>query len=432
MTILRSLFLLFIPIVASCQLENRNPEIISKVRLLDEFVERFNDINSTFRTQFLEEFGVPCTLSHHQMVMSLFNTENHNIMKYDKEKFADFVCDSSSKYPLCMNDTNWYAETKANFLFKDNTSIHSTLYFQVNLAKENGSYWMISNITPPPLHYYESQDSSDCYHKEDSSNYIPPISNSTNFLWLKSLLIPHFCPEYFFEKKLLATKYGRVFANSIRDGKLKFQFIDTVIYHYTYLDTWAIDIRYFLRNGFNSGWLIDNIQHVNHTSVPNSILHNKAIKAVTRDDSLAIVDQSLYLLMKYKIYSNNLINEYMLGKAKKIKIVDTTLFVNDCKIEDNIYNNSDKKKLTVNDYFRVFSSRFYISDRDVLNIDKVELTDMYVGGDSIIARVRYCESYPSEFNKQLSPYKWWVAEISFHTNGKNLTGRISNIRSDHQ
>jgi len=92
--------------------------------------------------------------------------------------------------------------------------------------------------------------------------FIPPTSNETDFMNLRRALedtdhLSAYARNDFKPDRLT------LFFSLIRSGDLKFEYVETVIYHVIDIPGWYLKIKDFNRNELNSGWLITDVSRNN-------------------------------------------------------------------------------------------------------------------------------------------------------------------------
>jgi hypothetical protein len=432
---------LFLPILAFCQgqpmRQIKDYYYLYRVKQIDEFTERFNDISTTVRKQHFEEFKRKNQLSHKQMVESLFNKQNSKISLSAIDSFSDFVCDSSLTHPLSLEDTSWYAEAKAKFIYK-NKKMLLTLFFHVN-RYNNGTFWMIAGIKgliPPTDIVYNRLD---CAQPNDTAHYIPLSSSSTCFVYLKKILTQKICPDYYIEPKLLISESGQNFVNSILNGKLKFEYIDTIKYHYIYLNKLEFDVEFFSRDDFNSGWLINDLKLLdnerNNKNLRNYLAFDTS-SLISKKDSDIILIKIKSISDDYKFLSKKYIQFFMQDDRETSLEIDTTIFMKNCIIEDSLGSRGKKNAYKVIDYFRSIADLFYRSENNnyPIEIGNWKLIAIRPKNGTLITYVKFSEKFLGEIrenNEMLKPgkVKNRIAEIVFSRYENTLSGRISRIFS---
>lgn len=169
-----------------------------------------------------------------------------------------FIADvTNKKHPFYLNfhDKNWYAEVSATF---DNDGQSMTLILFLTVEKEGlGSKWIISNVYDTELHRLFPPENEAGHMKY----FLHPQSHEIDFMNLNKALDDPKHIEYY-----AATNYHpdylTLFFYLVKTGKLKFEHINSVKFHFLQIPHWYFELSYFNRNTSNSGWLISYLKYV--------------------------------------------------------------------------------------------------------------------------------------------------------------------------
>ena len=151
-----------------------------EVKLIDEFIERFNDEpNSYIRRQSRNLYGTDTFITRRQLIKSLFNKKQQ--WGQEVNLFTSAVTDTTDPLYLSFTDSNWYVLAQCVFLHNDKR-ISLPLVMHITTV-DGGSKWMIAGIgnasvfdttLPPGL------PTEDYY--TTTGDYIPTSSHGTNFV----------------------------------------------------------------------------------------------------------------------------------------------------------------------------------------------------------------------------------------------------------
>jgi hypothetical protein len=230
-----------------------------EVKLIEEFIERFNDNSSSYiRQQCRSMFGTDSMITRNKVLKSLVNKID---CRGDTAQFFRQVADPAHPHFLSFTDSTWYAETQCTFLYnKKLVKIPITLHMK---TVNGGSEWMIagigksdifnSKIAVPPIPVTKGSRTPD---------YIPTSSYGTNFVVFSYVLSSKMVPSDYFDGPLLATPRAQQFIALIKQHKLTFKYAKNIKYHFYQVDQWVFTVEQFKRKDTNSGWLISNLQKV--------------------------------------------------------------------------------------------------------------------------------------------------------------------------
>jgi len=237
---------------------------LREIKVIDEFIERFNDDPSSFIRREYKKQNKPYDLSRKEILVSLFNLENAQWSTNSSlgEFFRD-ASDSVNPPHLSFADTNWYSEAKCTFLF-NGKKIEIPLILQVQIAKNQGSKWMIAGVgdnlafngqaaTVPGLSEYQPKL---------VNKFIATSSYATNFSELANTFADKKNILDYFTAELLATERGRKFVNMILQNKIEFKHASDIKFYFYQIPNWVFEVEEFDRKSLNSGWLINDIKKV--------------------------------------------------------------------------------------------------------------------------------------------------------------------------
>jgi hypothetical protein len=231
---------------------------IHEVKLIDEFIERFNgDPSTSLKREYADKKQY--TMTRSRMLVSLFDLQNTSFTDKDSS-LRDFfrqVLNTEHPVTISFNDTNWYAAAQGIFLYNGQI-VEQPLILHIKNHGDDWSKWMIAGIgnrSPSK----EPMPAVTISSKGTTLSYISTSAYATNFVELHYILTRNIVPENFFDDNLLASPRGRQFINSVKDGDLKFLYVKRTTFHFFQVKGWAFTVDEFKRKSLNSGWLISGI-----------------------------------------------------------------------------------------------------------------------------------------------------------------------------
>lgn len=276
------LLLAFISLPGSSQVVSSLPQYKSdksyflyEVKLIDEFIERFNDVpNSYIRRQSRILYGTDTFITRRQLVKSLFNKQQQ--WGQEVNLFTNTVTDTTDPQYLSFTDSNWYVLAQCVFLYNDKRIMLPLVMHIVTI--DGGSKWMIAGIgkssifdttLPPAL------PSEDYY--TTTGDYIPTSSYGTNFVTLTQLLTKSMHPADYLEPYLMATARGHQFVELVQQEKLRFKHVSQMSFHFFTIPGWVFSVAHYKRKEDNRGWLINSLQQADNNAA--SEWRNKLLTA---------------------------------------------------------------------------------------------------------------------------------------------------------
>ncbi len=169
-----------------------------------------------------------------------------------------FIADVTNReHPVFLNflDKNWYAEVSASF-DNDGKPVNLILFLTVEKAGL-GSKWIISNVYDTQLHSLFPVENEAGHMKY----FLHPQSHELDFMNLNKAFDDPKHIEYYASTDY-HPDYLTLFFYLMKTGKLKFEHIDSVKFHFLQIPHWYFELSFFNRNTSNSGWLISNLEYV--------------------------------------------------------------------------------------------------------------------------------------------------------------------------
>lgn len=229
-------------------------ELQLKVKLIDEFFQRFN-----FETDY---YGNPVnelpdsvrnnpTTRRNTLVsllnLSKFQTENENLDSISSE-FVDYVIQHDCH--INYADTTWYAEAESSLLI--GAKKHPlTLFLRTENVRDVIYKWVIFDV--------ESSIFTSLTYSIDSTKTILPGAHGSSFMTVpKSINLNAKTVKSFFNKNYKPCPLT-VFDYLISNGSAKVQNVTKVKYHFKVDDYEFTVERFEKEKTYNKGWLISNI-----------------------------------------------------------------------------------------------------------------------------------------------------------------------------
>jgi hypothetical protein len=241
-----------------------------RVKQFSEFIDRFN-----YQKDFLDRDIGPAfskKISREQYIGLLFNSASDGILPENNipdtlaSDFIRVVCNDSlfiDRYSELV-----FAELKCRF-----TRNGETLYLSLLARQEvdHGLKWSFVSVHPELSGGDESagKDRNDNIPvtQKEQPDYIPPLSNETNFIILKKILTSknnlgiytakHHNPERIHE-----------FYHAVNTGVLKFNYVESITYYLFDIPGWMMIVNNYHRDTVNSGWLISALERMEGDSYP--------------------------------------------------------------------------------------------------------------------------------------------------------------------
>lgn len=195
----------------------------------------------------------------------LFDMQNPRTSGKLQKYFIDDV--TNPQHPVFLNflDKNWYAEVSATF--KDDKDNDVNLILFLTVEKEGlGSKWIISNVYDTDLKALFPRETEAGHMKY----FLHPQSHEIDFMNLNKALDDPEHIEYY-----AATNYHpdylTLFFYLMKTGKLHFEQLNSVKFHFLQIKNWYFELKYFNRDSENSGWLISDLKYLSDKEKANII-----------------------------------------------------------------------------------------------------------------------------------------------------------------
>jgi len=261
------IIVLFFFLIGSLYAQFNNPvnhEFNYKVKLLDEFIERFNFDTSGFLVVEMRKQGLSTT--RNKMMESLFNQEQNWDSSLIK-RFINSVLYATPPVLLNENDADWYAEVNSKFELKSKM-IDVFLLLKPDFDSENFARWRITGIVSDSLFKPRSGKDTDTVRKSEwtslDGSFIRPMSHEINFIDFFRVFKPGNQWD-----EIAGTSYEldklTCFFSLIDAGALTYIQNDKIKFHFLQIPGWYFCIEYFHRTDINSGWLISDLRPFTET-----------------------------------------------------------------------------------------------------------------------------------------------------------------------
>ena len=259
--------LLLVSFIAMAQAQiNTHPSrnFVFKVKLIEEFLERFNLEEDAFL--FEEMKGGAFETTHQKILLSLLNHQQ-DWDTTNVSRFINEVANSGQDARLSFFDEEWFAEVNAKFLLQgDPIEVNLVLKYESN--HEGRTQWSLIGVNSPAIFKEKPKDISDSTETTNSidinkiiqldGGFIRPASHSINFIDFFRVFKPGNNWDNITPTEILIDRLSYFFA-LIDFEVLQFIQNNNIAFHFLQIDNWIFQVEYFNRDDANSGWLISNL-----------------------------------------------------------------------------------------------------------------------------------------------------------------------------
>jgi hypothetical protein len=185
----------------------------------------------------------------------LFDFSNQGLNKEQVVQFSKEVLEKN--IVLDFHGGNWFSEVHATFTMNGKDQ-PVTLFMQ--LEKHHlGKRWVISKVFADMFEPYFERDTLKV------GQFLHPLSHELAFMNMrKAFNNPDSASQY--AVKRFRPDHLSLFLYEMKKGSLKFKSVEDVKFHFFQVSGWYFELSNFNRPGYNTGWLISNLVHVNNES----------------------------------------------------------------------------------------------------------------------------------------------------------------------
>lgn len=218
--------------------------LMQKVKLLDEFIARFNYEKKIDGSRITEK-NKP-ELSRKQMITSLIDYNFYVLSPPDSiEAFTDYFI--KNNIGISFDTSDWRAEVNTKMKL-DNKAVDVLLIMQIETNENGESKWVFKNAEAPFLVSQKNQG---------GNKFIQPLSHELNFSEFRNVFknpenITQYASRDYQANQLSA------FFRLVESNRLKYEQVNSIQFVFEY-PKYTFKISKHTRAEHNSGWLITKI-----------------------------------------------------------------------------------------------------------------------------------------------------------------------------
>ncbi len=225
-------------------------EFAVQVKQVDEFIERFNGDTTTLLYEYTQKHFPDEHMDRKAMIGTLFNKERRDWDRGKIEEFLNKVTMPTDPVYLSYYDDEWYAVIDCNIRYEGKRE-RTYITLAVQKGKDYSAKWVTRGVHANFLQLL-GEDSEE--------NFLNPVSHGTDFINLKQM----FSADKKYLRSYLYKDFESgglpLFINELIEGKIEFEGINAISYHFLQIDEWVLIVSKYLRESANSGWLISDLQ----------------------------------------------------------------------------------------------------------------------------------------------------------------------------
>ena len=243
-----------------------------QVKQIDEFIERFNDDDSTLIKLYYKKYNPSKELTREQLIKSLFNAERKNWDFKQIHNFIDTVDNSINPLKLHLLGDNWYVRLNCPITWK-NIPKTVTLTLKLQFVRDDIYKWIITGVNAPFLRPVSGARNNDNFRlpdPQDSTTALNSVSNAIDFMNIDQVSTDIVNISNYF---MHANHYKDdlpVFVNECLKGHISISSPNSTAYYFSQIPGWLLEIKRFNRRTKNSGWLISALVKTNISKKSNS------------------------------------------------------------------------------------------------------------------------------------------------------------------
>ena len=229
-------------------------DLYAETKQVNQFFRRFNCEESTSGDRYY-----PGDREYHDTKMRrkylemLFDEQNPYLTSDIKDDFIKDVTRPSSPAFLNFHGGNWFAEVRANFMYKGKEE-KAILFLKIQ-EQAVGSKWVIDGVYLAAFEQLFEPDTA------SADSFLHPMSHELDFMNLGKL----FRNRQRFGDFIAADRHPdhlTKFISEMQSGKLKYKSVEEVRFHFLQIEGWYFEIAQLTRPGHNKGWLISKITRI--------------------------------------------------------------------------------------------------------------------------------------------------------------------------
>jgi hypothetical protein len=250
------------PVIAQ-QIEShstREINFVFEVKQIDEFFERFNNIETSLFSSYLNLKYPGFSRDRYAMLTTLFDKQDRTEADNLVTAFCQQVADTLNPAYLDFYNNDWYAEAVCKFLFRG-APIEVKLILKIQTTANGGSKWMIMGAYSG---VFASSDKSPVIPgKPDCCKFLNPMSHATNFISLSRAFNDKMNVSDYLDSGFFTFASSKAFLRELLRDQLKYQYVKEIRYHFLQVPGWVFTVNQYRRKGVHSGWLISSLTRAN-------------------------------------------------------------------------------------------------------------------------------------------------------------------------
>lgn len=234
-----------------------------EVKQVDEFIERFNNEQSSFINEYLKENKFASHMTRERMIKSLFNAKGAGWNYQQINDFIKQVTNSSKPQYLDFKGDNWFAKVSCRATYNGQPCV-AVLILKMVTSASGGSKWVIADMkfsdkSRVAFNALNTSNILSCPPPDDPSAFLSPMSHATGFMDIDLVTQSPKNIGNFVINSNDRSKNMTFFIDACLKNNFKISQVTNVTYSFLQIKGWRIEIKQFNRHSLNSGWLINKL-----------------------------------------------------------------------------------------------------------------------------------------------------------------------------
>jgi hypothetical protein len=235
-----------------------------QVKQIDEFIERFNDNDSTLIRQYTRKTIPAVALTREKLIKSLFNARQKNWNFQQIIQFIKQVDDKDHPEYLDFYQDKWQANVLCS-ITRNGIPGQVLLRLKIENTANGGSKWVIFDVDSSFLRQHRGAALKSLLSQPvlpgpvDNETFLSPVSHTTDFFNIDQVSSETKSIGNFLAPSPQYSRAFCLFINECIDHQLKIVKVNSITYSFYQIKGWDIEIQQFNRDTRNSGWLISKL-----------------------------------------------------------------------------------------------------------------------------------------------------------------------------
>ena len=234
-----------------------------EVKQVDEFIERFNNEQSSFINEYLKKNTPEPRLTRERMIKTLFNAKGSGWNYQQITSFIKQVNNPAKPQYLDFKGENWFAKVNCKVVYNGQPCLAVFILKLVSSA-DGSSKWVIVDMkfADKSRVTFDTKDATNllaCPAPADPRISLDPMSHAAGFMNIDLVTQnPQNIADFVIDSND-RSKNLNLFIDACLKNNIKIVKAVTITYSFLQIKGWRIEVKQFNRSSINSGWLISKL-----------------------------------------------------------------------------------------------------------------------------------------------------------------------------